>query len=166
MQRLSVIIIWLLLPFYLVAQNHSDFKGINTEVWEKFSQAYKTKDVALYSSIHHEDFIRINANSKSIKDKTSYIQDYKKNWNSKDNRKLKIEFRFLERILSSNKASERGIYKLSINPDTVEERSFYGKFHVILIKNGTWKLLVDYDSDENGTIGEKDYLTANDINAY
>ena len=36
-----------------------------------------------------------------------------------------------------------------------------GKFHVILVKvDNLWKLLVDYDSNEDNTINEKSYKSA------
>ncbi len=42
---------------------------------------------------------------------------------------------------------------------------YFGRFHVVLRKeNSIWKILVDTDSSENGTISEKDFLAAKPIN--
>lgn len=49
----------------------------------------------------------------------------------------------------------------SINEGKAIEKTYYGKFHVILIKEqDSWKILMDYDSNENKTIGEADYQAA------
>ena len=79
---------------------------------------------------------------------------------------MKIEFRFIERISSEGKASERGIYKLTVTTGRNEPQFYFGKFHVILTKETKWKLLMNYDSDEYGTIGEEDFFAADDINKY
>jgi hypothetical protein len=43
-------------------------------------------------------------------------------------------------------------------------KTFYGKFLVILRKeNGTWKILVDTDSSEGGTVNEEAFLAAQPI---
>ena len=56
---------------------------------------------------------------------------------------------------------ERGIYKMVKNRGKDDEKISYGQFHVLLKKSGDqWKILMDYDSNENGTIGEDDYNRA------
>lgn len=159
------ILILLIGQVFSFGQTKTEFETINKQIWKTFSEAYKTKDVALYKSIHSEEFIRINGNTKTIRNKKSYFAKFEKNW-QQENPKLQIEFRFIERIVSEDKASEIGIYKLRIDDNGEETRYFYGKFHVILIKNEQWKILVDYDSDEFGTIGEDDFQKAFDINTY
>ncbi|WP_452596461.1 hypothetical protein, partial [Pontimicrobium sp. MEBiC01747] len=67
----------------------------------------------------------------------------------------------LERINNDSTASERGIYKLIVNQGKPTEKSYFGKFHVLFVKeNNTWKILMDYDSTEGNTIGEDDFLKA------
>lgn len=138
----------------------SETKLINEQVWEVFSMAFQTLDYEMFASIHHPSFIRINGNQDIIKSREEYLSTYENNWEYKD-RKLKIDFRFLERITNNDFASERGIYKMTINPDTQNSASYYGKFQVLMKKEkGKWQLTVDYDSDENGTIGEDDFQAA------
>lgn len=64
--------------------------------------------------------------------------------------KSNIELRFLQRIASADKAFEIGYYKTtSINSQTGEKRTGYGKFHVLLRKeSGRWKILMDADANE------------------
>ena len=165
MIKVKIITLLILFPTFAIGQKSLDFEAINKEIWQPFSEAYQNHDVALYASIHSENFIRINANTKSIKDKPTYIAQYEQNWKN-DHRKLDRQFRFIERIATNNKASEIGIYKLTVTEGNNSPRSFYGKFHVILIKEERWKILVDYDSDEFGTIGEVDFQKAFDINTF
>lgn len=55
-------------------------------------------------------------------------------------------------------ASERGIYKYTYTPTTGEPRTGYGQFHVFSRKEkGRWKIAVDYDSSEGGTVGEAEF---------
>ncbi len=149
----------------MFGQTKNDFLEINKQIWEPFSQAYAMKDISLFGGIHHEDFIRVSGNNKSIKDKSKYINQLAENWTD-DERTLKIEFRFTERISSEGRASERGIYKLTVTTGINDPQFYFGKFHVILTKETKWKLLMDYDSNEYGTIGKEDFLAANDINRY
>ena len=59
------------------------------------------------------------------------------------------------------KVQNVAIYKLTRNPNTLDERSYYGKFHVIFKKeNNAWKILVDYDSTENNLIDETSFQNA------
>ncbi|MCF7561676.1 nuclear transport factor 2 family protein [Sabulilitoribacter multivorans] len=144
----------------VTSQETNHLKAINTDVWSPFTKAFETFDYILFASIHSEDLVRVSGDSKNVKGKTTYIEGYKKRWVNKNSNQT-ISFRFLERIANDISASERGIYKLTVNPNTANEQSYYGKFHVILRKeNGTWKLLVDYDSSESNTINETSYNEA------
>ncbi len=152
-------ILFLLINISTFSQSE-DLKDINIQVWQNFTKAYEMLDYNLFASLHSEDLVRVSGNSKTIKDKITYINSYKKWWKTKD-KQQSISFRFLERIVNNDKASERGIYKLTTNPNTENEKNHYGKFHVIHIKeNGIWKILVDYDSSENEAINETSYLEA------
>lgn len=148
------------------AQDTKILKAINSEIWANFTKAYETLDSDMFSSIHSDSLIRISGNSKHIKSKAEYIEGYKKWW-SDTSLKQTISFRFIERIYNEKKVSERGIYKLTRNPNTPNETSYYGKFHVIHKKEkGKWKILVDYDSNENDSINETSYLNANAIDDF
>jgi hypothetical protein len=101
--------------------------------------------------------LRINADGKRLLTKEDYIQGYEKRW-ANDKQNQTISFRFIERIVNDEYGSERGIYKLTMNPNTEQEQHYYGKFHVLLRKEKSiWKLLADYDSSEGNTINENSY---------
>jgi hypothetical protein len=64
-------------------------------------------------------------------------------------------------MANENQAYEVGIYKTTSIDEKGQSHSGYGKFHVVHRKeNGVWKILVDSDSSEGGTIGEKEFLAA------
>jgi hypothetical protein len=139
---------------------------INSNIWNNFTKAFENLDYELFESLHSNDFIRVSGNTKSLKNKSEYIEDYKNNWNSRQPKQT-ISFRFLERICNSSRASERGIYRLTLNPETKEEKSYYGKFHVILVnQNSKWKILVDYDSSEANSINKNSYDSASAIDYF
>ncbi len=147
------------------SQTLNDLKEIN-EVWGKFHRAFETLDYTLMAEIHSKKLIRISG-GKRITDYKSYINSYKTRFRKAKEKKNTndISLRFFERINNDSIASERGIYKLIVNKDKQNERTYYGQFHVIFTKeDGIWKLLMDYDSNEANTIGEKDYDKAHGIN--
>jgi ketosteroid isomerase-like protein len=148
------------------SQEKSHLKDINTHVWIPFTKSYETYDYSLFSSIHSQELVRISADGKSIKAFPEYIESYKNRWKNSE-KKQTISFRFIERIVNNAFASERGIYKLTVNLNTSEEKSYYGKFHVLLKRvNGKWKIIMDYDSSERNTINEASYNLAFEIDAF
>lgn len=83
---------------------------------------------------------------------------------AKDQIKHTFELRFTERISSGNLAYEVGYFKNESTIPSGEKRSSYGKFHVTLRKEiGHWKILVDSDSNEGGTITEEMFQAASPL---
>ncbi len=144
-----------------ISQNVNDLNDINSQIWNNFTKSFETLDYQLFESLHSNDLIRVNGGDyKSIRHKDDYLGNYKSRW---ENNSLKqtISFKFLERISKDGIASERGFYKFTINPDSENQKSYYGQFHVILRKEeNLWKILVDYDSTENESIDEVSYNNA------
>lgn len=136
---------------------------INEEVWSKFCKSFETLDLQLMEEIHNKELYRIPADGRVILNYEEYMEGYR-SWFAqakKDNTLLNISLRFFERICNESSASERGIYRLTINEGRDNEQFFYGKFHVLLKKeNDIWKILMDYDSNEGNTVGEKDFNMA------
>jgi ketosteroid isomerase-like protein len=151
--------------FGAMAQTNTDYlKDINRDIWLPFIEAYGTLDIEKYKSLQSEDFIRAEGNDKRLPTFKDYF-DNAGNWFSdvkKEGRKLSIAFRFSERFANGSVASERGIYELrSYDSSGKEVWKGYGKFHVFMRKiKDVWKIVVDYDSNENNTIDEKTYQAA------
>ena len=145
--------------FSITAQENKCMKDINAQIWDNFTKSFETYDHKLFGSLHANNFVRASGSSKSLKNKKVYIEGYANRW-QKPGSAQTISFRFLERFCDDKNASERGIYRLTINPNSDNERSFYGKFHVVLINNGDWQFLFDYDSSEGNTINKDSYNSA------
>jgi ketosteroid isomerase-like protein len=134
-------------------------KEINTQVWTPFIQTFNQRDTEGFMLVHSKDLVRAPRDSKSIQNFEQYEKENRQ-WESHTSKRT-IELRFIERLASEDQAYEVGIYKTSSSNEKGEMQSFYGKFHVVMRKeNRTWKILVDSDSSEGGTIGEKDFLAA------
>ncbi len=153
----------------IFSQGEEQLREINDQVWQKFIVAFNTGDFSIMKEIHSKEVIRIPANRKEILDYKAYMALYdKKNETSAEkSSKNHFELRFFERINNGVISSERGIYKLTVDKGLPGERVHYGKFFVILKKeNGKWKITLDYDSNENKTIGGDDFNAAFPMNAF
>jgi hypothetical protein len=127
-------------------------KDINDQVWKPFIKGFEENNADLFMSVHSKDLIRSPRDSKKLLNWDQYRQQ-----TSKQTGIHSIELRFTERINNDSQAIDVGIYKTSY-PD---HPPYYGRFHVVLRKeNGVWKILVDMDSNEGGTIGEAQFLAA------
>ncbi|MBL7814186.1 MAG: hypothetical protein JNL70_04195 [Saprospiraceae bacterium] len=156
---------FLVASFVTKAQTNTDYlKEINRDIWLPFIEAYGSLNTEKYKSLQTDDFIRAEGTGKRLPTYKDYFENVDAWFSSvrKDNQKLSISFRFIERFANDKIASERGIYELKSFDATGKELwKGYGKFHVFMRKiNGVWKIVVDYDSNENKTIDEKTYLAA------
>jgi hypothetical protein len=128
-------------------------KEINEQVWRPFIKGFTENNAELFMSVHSKDLVRSPRDAKKILNWDEYNQQTEKQTGVHG-----IELRFTERISNDNQAIDVGVYKTSYP----NHPPFYGRFHVTLRKeNGVWKILVDMDSSEGGTIGEKQFLAAN-----
>ena len=156
-----LIIGFLLISFHTLAQSVQ--QEINDQVWKPFLKAFNENDTKAFMEVHSKDVVRSSRDAKEILNWNQYFaqQERGDNADKAAKRKRTLDLRFTERIASKDQAIDVGVYKTSyVNVDGTT-RSFYGKFHVVMRKeNDVWKILVDTDSSENHTIGEKDYLAA------
>lgn len=155
-----------LCPCFLVAQTALDsivnqLEGINRDIWIPFSEAYANGDADKYISLHSRDFIRASGGANGgIFNLEKYAENSRAGFKrgKEAGFKTQIHFTFLERIASEEFASERGFYHYHSDNGKGESYDGYGKFHVVeRFENGRWKILFDYDSNENGTIGKADF---------
>jgi hypothetical protein len=136
---------------------------LNCQIWIPFSDAYASGNPEPYLALHSPKLIRGEGNQKRVMNLVQYadaIRQAFQHWKAEGARPA-VQFRFVERIVSEEAASERGIFQFHLTSATGEQRTFYGKFHVIARKEqGRWKILLDYDSSEGGTITEATYAAA------
>ena len=127
-------------------------KDINEQVWKPFIKGFNENNAELFMSVHSKDLTRSPRDAKKVLNWDQYNQQTEKQTGVHS-----IELRFTERINNDTQAIDVGVYKTSYP----NHPPFYGRFHVVLRKeNSTWKILVDMDSSEGGTIGEAQFLAA------
>lgn len=156
-------LLFILVTLSVIGYSQDVQKQINDQVWSPFITTFNNHDTKGFMAVHSHDLVRAPRDSKTVLN----FEQYKKQNEEGDKRSVQqkakrtIELRFLERIANESQAFEVGVYKTTNINAQGESRSFYGKFHVVLRKeNSTWKILVDSDSSEGGTIDEKDFEAA------
>jgi len=136
---------------------------INNQVWKPFIKGFTEGNTDLFMGVHSKDLTRASRDANEIINWSQYYAQMKE---GNDKRKsggarLEIELHFTERINNDNQAIEVGVYKTTFVSANGKRLPGYGRFHVVHRKeNGTWKILVDTDSSEGGTIGEAQFLAA------
>jgi ketosteroid isomerase-like protein len=158
-------IAFLLFSFSAMGQN--DQADINNQVWKPFTKAIMAQDVAAFIAVHSKDVVRAELTDSQVQNYAEYQAAMEKSWPGwkesiqKSNSKYTFELRFLQRICNGTMAYEVGYFKNESINAKGEKRMYFGKFHVALRKeDGTWKILVDSDSNEGNTITEEMFLKA------
>ena len=138
-------------------------KEINDQVWKPFIKGFTEGDTEVFMSVHSKDLVRSGRESKQVLNWDQYNKQTEQGneLRKAGNRKMSIELRFTERINNDNQAIDVGVYATSWTSPDSRTSVGYGRFHVVHRKeNGTWKILVDTDSNEGRTIGETQFLAA------
>jgi ketosteroid isomerase-like protein len=155
------------LLFSLSTFGQNDQADINNQVWKPFTQAIMAQDVAAFLAVHSKDVVRAELTDNQVQNYKEYQAAMEKSWPGwkesiqKNNSKYTFELRFLQRISNGSLAYEVGYFKNESINEKGEKRMYFGKFNVALRKeNGIWKILVDSDSNEGGTITEEKFLKA------
>lgn len=163
---MKTLITYLCLAFTLAVQAQTQQAEINKQVWEPFIASFNNHQADAFMAVHSKDVVRSARDGKLVWN----WDEYKKSQAAGDlddlnaKRKRTLTLRFTERIASNDLAVEVGVYKTSYLLADGKTMDYFGRFHVVLRKeNGAWKILVDTDSSEKGTIGEKDFLAAKPI---
>jgi ketosteroid isomerase-like protein len=139
---------------------------LNRDIWHAFVRAYGARDAKAFLAVHSPDLIRAGGPEKQVHGFDEYAEQTEEWFAGLTERGdgIGIEFRFLERIASGGLASERGIYRITATRATGEQRIFYGRFHTFARKSGDgWRIAVDYDSDEGGTVTAATFAAGADI---
>lgn len=143
----------------LLAFAQGEEEAINKDVWYNFMQAYQDKNASLFNEIHTDDVIRVSPDSNTLLIGREYKDKNIENFNQWNSARFsqKIEFSFISRSHKREWAYETGIFKLT-RSQAGQSKSYYGKFNVTLKKTaGLWKIFIDADTNEKGTISEEDF---------
>jgi ketosteroid isomerase-like protein len=134
---------------------------INRDIWTPFAKAYEAGDVEAYLRLHRADFVRGEGNRKRVSNLEEYSRDMRAFFAAQKERgaRFTVAFRFTERLARAGMAHERGIFAFTLHAKEGPPRASYGKFHTVARKDGgTWRLVVDYDSNEGATIDEAAFM--------
>jgi len=151
------------MPSKPVPADPSILKAIDNDVWIPFSKAYAELKVDPYLALHSKSLIRILGDLRYVEPYDSFTKNMKSMFTNltKQKAKLSINFRFTERVTGIDTASERGIYEFIITDPAGKQNKSYSRFHNFLKKEGgKWKIVMDYDSSEKGTVTEATYKAA------
>jgi len=142
---------------------------LERDIWRSFSAAIAARDAPAHIALHSAQFVRASGDLKRVQTFAQWRDDNLRMFARLAARDVQppIAFRFSERLAGAEVASERGIYEFTATDAKGETRRYYGQFHVISRKeDGRWRLLVDYDSSEGGTITEASFRAAHAIDDY
>ena len=138
-------------------------KEVNRDIWLPYAKAYQTNDAAALAGVFSEDFLRIEPYAKRITNAVESVAATKDLFEKRKEQqeKTEMQFRFLERVITDNAASERGVYQLTFTHPDGKKAAYYEKFHALSRKeNGRWKLVAFYSSHEKQTITPQCFLEA------
>lgn len=153
----SLLALWLALPVM-----GADEDEIDRAVWQPFTQSFAACDAAGFNQLHSKDLVRADRDRGRVMDFEEYCRFNEEMFKQARDAQAKqvLELRFTERLRKGNLAYEVGIYRTTIVVGG-ETHEYFGRFHVVLRKEeGAWKILVDSDSSEGGTVGAKDFSEA------
>ena len=135
--------------------------AIDRDVWIPFMAAYPALDADLALSTCSTAYIHAGGPTALAKGREAYLTDFQSFFDTvRDNGdRIDLEFRFTQRILGEGVASERGLFRMDVQPADGERRQRFGYFHVFLrVEQGRWRILTDYD-EPGGTADEFDAAT-------
>lgn len=138
-------------------------RELDRDIWKPFVAAFAAGSADDYFALHSASLVRVMGDAKRVEPRDAWTKGTRGMFKHFAERGIKpsISFRFLERLANGEAASERGIFEFTTVDAKGEARRAYGKFHVISRKEGgRWKILVDYDSNERGTITRETFLAA------
>lgn len=141
-------------------------RQLNNDIWHPFQHAYSKLDARAFLNLHAPELIRAGGPAKQVigfGDYSDQIEEWFAELAHREST-VTISFRFVERIASTNLASERGIFKIVSKRADGDERTFYGRFHTYARRiDERWRICVDYDTDERSAALEDEFLAAVDV---
>jgi ketosteroid isomerase-like protein len=133
---------------------------LDRDIWHPFRRTYRDRDLPGYLCLYDRDLIRAGGPTKEIYGYDRLAADTA-DWFAQAAGRgdtFEIEFRFTERIADHEHASERGYYRITATFADSSTRELYGRFHTFARKSGgRWRIVVDYDTDDGGTITAEMY---------
>jgi uncharacterized protein (TIGR02246 family) len=141
---------------------------LNRDIWRPFVRTYHDRDLEAFLSLYDRDLIRAGGPAKEVYGYERYAAGTA-DWFAQVAERgdsLAIEFRFTERIADGDLASERGVFRITATRPGADQLIFHSQFHTLARKtDGRWRIVADYDTNENGAITAESFAAATPIEA-
>jgi uncharacterized protein (TIGR02246 family) len=137
---------------------------LNRDIWHPFVRAYGALDADAFLALYRPDLMRATGVSGEALDFDGFAAQMREFFAmvAGYGDTIAIDFRFHERLVGADLASERGVYRLVVTPAAGERRTRYGVFHTYARRaDGTWRFAADYDTRDGAD--EKTFAAAADI---
>ncbi len=134
---------------------------IDRDVWHPFVKTFSSFDDPGFIAVHTHDVVRVSRDGATILVGNDYVESIRNNFaQGRETETVRtIEFTFTERLHKDKTAFEVGYYRIR-SARGGQEYVGYGKFQVVLRKvDGRWKIAVDSDTSEDGSILEEDFMS-------
>ena len=143
----------------LESSENSRLKELNT-YWTEVSRAVNEGDFEAYAATCHTKATLVAGIGKKAYPLSKALARWKKEFDDTKSgiRKSSVEFRFSQRLGDDKAAHETGIFLYSFEQDG-KKGSDYINFEALLIKEGTWKIMMEYQKSL-GTKEDWDKLKA------
>lgn len=136
---------------------------IEKDVWIPFLAASSAFDADGFLAVQAKDLVRVSTDARQVYGLARYQTEIRDGFRRARERGVKrvSEVRFLDRIANGDLAYETGYFRSRVTLANGEVRIRYTRFEMVLRKEaGTWKLLLDKDTTEGGTITAEAYEAA------
>jgi len=118
--------------------------------WTEVSRCVNEGDFDGYKATFHEDAVYVSGTNGEAYPISDALTRWKPDFTTTKSGKIKasVEFKFSTRLGDGTTAHETGIFHYtSVDADGVEN-SYYIKFEALLVKQGTWKAMMEYQKSE------------------
>jgi hypothetical protein len=144
----------------------SVFAAINRDIWRPCQRAYTQLDLERFVAIHAPELVRVEAGARWIGNRGEYAErtggGFAKAATQGD--RLTIDFRFDKWIAGADAACERGVYRVTTAAPGGAGQVFHGRFRSVSRRTTDgWRLIVDYDDDEDGAVGSEVFAAGHAI---
>jgi len=116
--------------------------------WAEIARTVREGDFESYRSSYHPDAVLVSNLSNSSKPIAEALADWQSGFTQTREGKnsVSLEFRFTRRIHDPTTAHESGIFRYASTAEDGQTNVTYMHFQALLIKQGVWKTLMEYQT--------------------
>jgi ketosteroid isomerase-like protein len=139
---------------------------IEKDVWIPFLAASDAFDADGFLAAQSKDLVRVSLDAKQVYGLARYQTEIHEGFARARARGIvrRSDVRFLERMASGDLAYETGYFRSEVRSPDGSVRVRYSRFEFVLRnESGRWKILLDKDTTDGGTITEEAYQAASPL---